>query len=1259
MVGRVVTMTPRTEGKVKTIQVVRDLSPDPSEVYHKGSGHLNGIIVNKENSKSCNDSEMQEIQLEFTCLMHNSRTEEGHAENRRLKFWFIKDTDRNRKLHDSYDFFKDLVNQETFPKDYVGFIKRMLKLLQSDRYPNLRRVDLDIVPLEPCSQDAFVPEVDQRPVELVVREGLLRTLEDAYPNVLSMDDLIRLTNHDDTGLLAKQLRELEATNFIQPVFEVIAGAAKLKSISDEQKPTVAIITNLLCEKLAVDSLIERKTTYIRYETKGDSNVYTIGYIGSVKVISVKLPMVGWERQAKISSGSITTRLLGTFQSIQHVILCGVGGSVPHVYEFKKHSRLGDIVVSAPSKEGSYPNKSQPWYIFCEAVDYFNGNASSIADGDTNQQKQQEVAFTHKKFAPKNSFLLNCAEVLLEVDPTSWHHIIKEGLSNLKDHEFNFNRPPAETDKLKIQIGDEMIVDVKHPEPPGEMPPPPLVRLGCIGSGHAVTQCQSFRDLFAVNQNLLAYDAEFDQVLESLLGSGVASFLIVRGIADYAEGRQGTDAGAASISWQPYAALSAAAFTRALVLKLQSMESPSHIYKMTENATLMNTSGDGPDMKLGPPSKQSDALGGALSSTILSSAFNTSGALQQLSEFLNMHARGGTMHDFKGQWSCILDAVLPSLGNTPTIPINDLRGDEAIRYTREERLVRCQLAALCHLIDLNGWTNSIYNQISAKCAEDEFLVNPFGLLYHEVQASTLVKVNSQGSVLDSGSTVLGVNKAGWNLHSAVHSTRSDINCVAHLHLPDVVAVSCIKSGLLPVSPEALELLPSVRYHDYAGIVTDATEADAIRADLGNAKILFLRNKGVTVAASTIPEAWYLMKRVISACQTQVSAVVHFKILLWSLLAVVDSDGSTSLSESYRIEKYGTIYMRLLQLGCGPNLLSEFVLTPAKSDAENAAEKAPEQSGDSHEAVAQNAIPFASESHVFANSETNGDDHVNGIGAKSTSSGVTDLSGWGVGEMDFEAQMRMLDSAGYRTGYAYRNPNLLRRPPSEVHWGSGTTPHQTDNICTTGFSADTTMADTSGIDDVTAATEAGARQISEIANTVRSNREKGVQRNQWLSKTTTDHLFVSQIPKHYQSTPMNGRYMEASVEELPTAAAIPPLNLSPSSPSTRKLGRRSKTFSSFSSRNRLKERHEKSELLIEEPRTPPIARSDLASKSASLPAHARNLVTYSARSCNTLEPIDGAASDDEELKSKVGKKKSKWGSFRFPTFKKKSKQASVAV
>lgn len=116
----------------------------------------------------------------------------------------------------------------------------------------------------------------------------------------------------------------------------------------------------------------------------------------------------------------------------------------------------------------------------------------------------------------------------------------------------------------------MVVDVKHPEPPGEMPPSPLVRLGCIGSGHAVTQSPSLREVYAIDQDLLAYDAEFDQVLESLIGNGIASFLIVRGIADYAEGRQGTEPGSAGIIWQPYSALSAAAFTRALVLKLQSM-----------------------------------------------------------------------------------------------------------------------------------------------------------------------------------------------------------------------------------------------------------------------------------------------------------------------------------------------------------------------------------------------------------------------------------------------------------------------------------------------------------------------------------------------------------------------------------------------------------------------------------------------------------------------------------------------------------------
>ncbi|KAM3176730.1 hypothetical protein ACTXT7_005929 [Hymenolepis weldensis] len=725
--------------------------------------------------------------------------------------------------------------------------------------------------------------------------------------------------------------------------------------------------------------------------------------------------------------------------------------------------------------------------------------------------------------------------------------------------------------------------------------------------------------------------------------------------------------------------------------------------MTENTTENSICGDVPDANHKSPSKQSNLTGPTLTNSGFGASFNASGALQQLSELLSLHAKGGAMNEFKG--------------TTPTIPINDLRGDEAIRYSREERLIRCQLSALCRLIDLNGWTNSIYNQISAKSAEDEFLVNPFGLLYHEVQASTLVKINSQGNVLDPGSTVLGVNKASWNLHSAVHSTRSDVNCVVHVNLPDVVAVSptlfptrskvglvvalisatrpdsgcpnendfvimevaaarralnvsnltlalsaavsCIKSGLLPVSPEAVELLPNVRYHDYAGMVTDNDEADAIRNDLGNAKILFLRNKGVTVAASTIPEAWYLMKRAISACQTQ---------------------------------------MQLLQLGCSTNLLSEFVL-PTSGEKAETFEQLVENSGEDHQ-LQQNSVPFSSETNGTA-----GDEHLNGLGAKSTSSGVTgtylsqanhllflahfpfaikrslDLSGWGVGEMEFEAQMRMLDNAGYRTGYVYRNPNLLRRPPTEVPWSTtGQLAGADSSLYTgTGFLSDSTIEpDASDIDDITAATQAGAKQISEIANTVRSNKEKGIQRNQWLAKpdiVEEQPSFATHLPSQAQSTPMvhNGgshrrahyrpSLAEESVEELSTAVAVPPVDLTPSSTldksskrSKKKSGRKNKkTTSPFSTLNRSKEYPE---TVIGEPRTPPTPRSDLANKSASLPANARNLVNSSARSCNTMEAVDGAASDDEEHKAKVDKKKGgKWGSFRFPTFRKKTKPVAV--
>lgn len=108
------------------------------------------------------------------------------------------------------------------------------------------------------------------------------------------------------------------------------------------------------------------------------------------------------------------------------------------------------------------------------------------------------------------------------------------------------------------------------------------------------------------------------------------------------------------------------------------------------------------------------------------------------------------------------------------------------------MYRCKLASVYRLIELFGWNTSIYNHATVRLSrnEEHFLINPFGLLYHEVTASSLIKVNSHGVVLDPGSTVLGVEETGWLFHSAVHSTRPDIRCIIHLGTPATVAVSCL-------------------------------------------------------------------------------------------------------------------------------------------------------------------------------------------------------------------------------------------------------------------------------------------------------------------------------------------------------------------------------------------------------------------------------------------------------------------------------------
>ncbi|KAG9479555.1 hypothetical protein GDO78_011531 [Eleutherodactylus coqui] len=204
------------------------------------------------------------------------------------------------------------------------------------------------------------------------------------------------------------------------------------------------------------------------------------------------------------------------------------------------------------------------------------------------------------------------------------------------------------------------------------------------------------------------------------------------------------------------------------------------------------------------------------------------------------------------------------------PVNDLRGSDSIAYEKGEKLHRCKLAAFYRLADLFGWSQLIYNHITVRVSSEQehFLIVPFGLLYSEVTASSLVKVNLQGEIVDRGSTNLGVNKAGFTLHSAIYGARPDVKCIVHIHTPAGAAVSAMKCGLLPLSPESL-CLGEVTYHDYHGILVDEEEKILIQKNLGpRSKVLILRNHGLVTMGETVEEAFYYIHNLVSACEIQV-------------------------------------------------------------------------------------------------------------------------------------------------------------------------------------------------------------------------------------------------------------------------------------------------------------------------------------------------------------------------------------------------------
>jgi ribulose-5-phosphate 4-epimerase/fuculose-1-phosphate aldolase len=189
---------------------------------------------------------------------------------------------------------------------------------------------------------------------------------------------------------------------------------------------------------------------------------------------------------------------------------------------------------------------------------------------------------------------------------------------------------------------------------------------------------------------------------------------------------------------------------------------------------------------------------------------------------------------------------------------------------EEWQLRVDLAACYRLVAMHGWSDLVFTHISARIPgpEHHFLINPYGLMFDEITASSLVKVDKDCNKLIE--SPFPVNPAGFVIHSAVHAAREDAHCVIHTHTRAGVAVSAQKCGVLPISQQSTFVLASLAYHDYEGVAFRDEEKPRLQDDLGRANFLMLRNHGLLTCGSTIADAFLGMYIFESACQIQLAA-----------------------------------------------------------------------------------------------------------------------------------------------------------------------------------------------------------------------------------------------------------------------------------------------------------------------------------------------------------------------------------------------------
>ncbi|MBA4151787.1 MAG: class II aldolase [Acinetobacter sp.] len=220
-----------------------------------------------------------------------------------------------------------------------------------------------------------------------------------------------------------------------------------------------------------------------------------------------------------------------------------------------------------------------------------------------------------------------------------------------------------------------------------------------------------------------------------------------------------------------------------------------------------------------------------------------------------------------------------------------------QVSSEEWQLRCDLAACYRLVAAYGWSDLVFTHISVRIPgpEHHFLINPYGLMFDEITASSLVKVDQQcNKVIESP---FPVNPAGFVIHSAVHEARPDVQCVLHTHTRAGVAVSAQVAGVLPISQQSTFVLASLAYHDYEGVAFRPDEKPRLQADLGQANFLMLRNHGLLTCGASIADAFLNMYVFESTCQIQLSAQAGGE------LTQVDPQIVAGVAEAMRVQTSG--------------------------------------------------------------------------------------------------------------------------------------------------------------------------------------------------------------------------------------------------------------------------------------------------------------------------------------------------------------------